>query len=122
MTVGFKNQLKRKALETDSAPIQIASQALASLGPSSDLISNQGRTHQANAKIISRHRKANRASRPNEPSSLEELDPSYFEPFKYTAKGDLFQLYDDGPQVKGRLVMFASRRSLTRILATSSIW
>lgn len=122
VTTGFKNELKRKALASDVSPVKLVNGVLSSLGPSSSIVSEQGRSYAANAKLVSRTRKANLPIRAPEPPDLASIPESFFDDFKRTSKDDSFLIHDDGPLSNERIVLFGAGRSISRILAQSRIW
>lgn len=74
-------------METYRAPVKIVTETLSGFRALSEIVSRQGRSYQADAKLITRYRKANTAPRPKEPSERSEIPTSFFEKFQLTSIG-----------------------------------
>ena len=116
----YKTEMKRKALQVNDSPIKIAATSLLDLGSEADQISE--RSLDSDRRMIQRHRKKHKAPAPQDPPSRQLIPRKFFEVYSKTSRGEQFLLYDDGPEVEDRIVIYASERGLNLILKPSRYW
>lgn len=119
--IKFKNDIKANALLSDSSPIQIVAKTMVDLGDKATLVSQVGRSINADTKIVRRQRKSLHQDE-EEPTERSLIPNQFFEAFQYTARNDEFLLHDDGFGREDRIVLFAAKRSLIRVLSTARYW
>jgi len=120
--MSFKEDLKTKALSSSDGPARVRANALAEMGTAAEQISFQGRSQEADKKIVQRFRQKNKEPTFKDPETLDQVPREFFNTFGSTSRGEQFLLHDDGPEADNRIVIFASPRGLNRILLRSRFW
>lgn len=114
-SIMVKNTLKHTALTSSEPPAQIIQTVLASV-PSSSACSTSNRNSMR--QMIQRARKA---TKPKEPSTLEEINFESLSDDYTTVEGELFLARDVNYGDGNRLLIFCTNSNL-RILRNSPIW